>query len=103
MTMTGRRVCWSWNWWSHRCSPRTRRAPPNGLRAPSCGVLKPVSRREKDWGKGTGCAYLLIGGRLFHVGCLAPPFLPGAALQLGYLALYARSFSHAEVGQVREA
>lgn len=66
-------------------------------------MLKPDSRREKDWGDGTGCAYLLIGGWLFLMGCLALPFLPDAALQLGYFVSYARFFSHTEVGQVREA
>jgi hypothetical protein len=37
------------------------------------------------------------------MGCLALPFLPGAALQLGYFVSYARFFSHTEAAQVREA
>ncbi|HEX5353179.1 MAG TPA: MFS transporter [Rhodanobacteraceae bacterium] len=45
----------------------------------------------------------VIGGWLFHKGYLALPFLIGAALQLGYLVLYARFFSHTEAAQVREA
>jgi len=44
-----------------------------------------------------------IGGALFHAGYLTLPFLLGAALQLGYLVLYARFFSHTEAAQVREA
>ncbi|HEX5960286.1 MAG TPA: MFS transporter [Rhodanobacteraceae bacterium] len=43
-----------------------------------------------------------IGGALFHAGHLALPFLLGAALQLGYLILYARFFSHTRAAQVRE-
>ena len=45
----------------------------------------------------------LIGGALFATGHLTLPFLLGAALQLGYLILYARFFSHTEAAQVREA
>lgn len=45
----------------------------------------------------------VIGGALFHAGYLTLPFLLGAALQLGYLALYARFFSHTEAAQVRAA
>jgi MFS family permease len=45
----------------------------------------------------------VIGGALFHAGYLALPFLLGAALQLGYLVLYAHFFSHVEAAQVREA
>lgn len=45
----------------------------------------------------------LIGGALFASGHLTLPFLLGAALQLGYLVLYARFFSHTEAAQVREA
>ncbi|TAN05801.1 MAG: MFS transporter [Rhodanobacteraceae bacterium] len=44
----------------------------------------------------------LIGGALFASGHLTLPFLLGAALQLGYLILYARFFSHTEAAQVRE-
>ena len=44
----------------------------------------------------------VIGGALFHAGYLALPFLLGAALQLAYLVLYARFFSHTEAAQVRE-
>lgn len=44
----------------------------------------------------------VIGGFLFHKGHLTLPFLLGAALQLGYLVLYARFFSHTEAAQVRE-
>ncbi len=44
----------------------------------------------------------VIGGWLFHKGYLALPFLIGAVLQLGYLVLYARFFSHVEAAQVRE-
>ncbi|MGH8184615.1 MAG: MFS transporter [Rhodanobacteraceae bacterium] len=44
----------------------------------------------------------LIGGALFATGHLTLPFLLGAALQLGYLILYARFFSHTEAAQVRE-
>lgn len=42
------------------------------------------------------------GGVLFHAGYLTLPFLLGAALQLGYLVLYARFFSHTDVAQARE-
>ena len=48
-------------------------------------------------------AGLKIGGALFHAGSLTLPFLLGATLQLGYLVLYARFFSHTEAAQVREA
>jgi MFS family permease len=44
-----------------------------------------------------------IGGLLFHAGYLTLPFLLGAVLQLGYLMLYARFFSHTEAARVREA
>jgi MFS family permease len=44
----------------------------------------------------------LIGGALFATGHLTLPFMLGAALQLGYLVLYARFFSHTEAAQVRE-
>lgn len=44
----------------------------------------------------------VIGGFLFHKGYLTLPFLLGAALQLGYLVLYARFFSHTKAAQVRE-
>lgn len=44
----------------------------------------------------------VIGGALFHAGYLTLPFLLGAALQLGYLVLYARFFSRTEAAQVRE-
>lgn len=44
----------------------------------------------------------VIGGALFHAGYLTLPFLLGAVLQLGYLVLYARFFSHTEAAQVRE-
>ncbi len=45
----------------------------------------------------------VIGGMLFHAGYLTLPFLIGAALQLGYLVLYARFFSSHEAARVREA
>jgi MFS family permease len=45
----------------------------------------------------------VIGGALFHAGYLALPFLLGAVLQLAYLVLYVRFFSHTEAAQVREA
>ena len=45
----------------------------------------------------------VIGGVLFHAGYLTLPFLLGAALQVGYLVLYARFFSHTAAAQVREA
>ncbi len=45
----------------------------------------------------------VIGGALFHAGHLVLPFLLGAALQLGYLILYARFFSHTEAARIREA
>ncbi|HEX7368939.1 MAG TPA: MFS transporter [Rhodanobacteraceae bacterium] len=44
----------------------------------------------------------VIGGTLFATGHLAAPFLIGAALQLGYLILYARFFGHTEAAQVRD-
>lgn len=44
----------------------------------------------------------VIGGALFATGHLTLPFLLGAALQLGYLVLYARFFGHTEAAQVRE-
>ncbi|HEX7325015.1 MAG TPA: MFS transporter, partial [Rhodanobacteraceae bacterium] len=44
----------------------------------------------------------LIGGALFATGHLTAPFLIGAALQLGYLILYARFFGHTEAAQVRD-
>jgi MFS family permease len=43
-----------------------------------------------------------IGGWLFHAGYLTLPFLLGAALQLGYLILYARFFGQHEAARVRE-
>ncbi|HKZ10571.1 MAG TPA: MFS transporter [Rhodanobacteraceae bacterium] len=45
----------------------------------------------------------MIGGVLFHAGYLTLPFLLGAALQLGYLVLYARFFGSHEAARVREA
>lgn len=45
----------------------------------------------------------VIGGALFHAGYLALPFLLGATLQLAYLLLYVRFFSHTEAARVREA
>lgn len=45
----------------------------------------------------------VIGGALFHAGYLKLPFLLGAALQLGYLVLYARFFGSHEAAKVREA
>jgi hypothetical protein len=45
----------------------------------------------------------VIGGMLFHAGYLTLPFLLGAALQLGYLLLYARFFGSHEAARVREA
>lgn len=45
----------------------------------------------------------VISGALFHAGHLTLPFLLGAALQLGYLTLYARFFSHMDVAQARES
>jgi hypothetical protein len=45
----------------------------------------------------------LIGGALFHAGYLTTPFLLGAALQIGYLALYARFFGSHEAARVHEA
>lgn len=44
-----------------------------------------------------------IGGWLFHAGYLTLPFLLGAALQLGYLVLYAHFFGHMDVAQARES
>lgn len=44
----------------------------------------------------------LLGGALFASGHLTAPFMLGAALQLGYLILYARFFSHTEAAQVRD-
>ena len=44
----------------------------------------------------------VIGGALFHAGHLALPFLLGAALQLGYLVLYARFFGTHQAARVRE-
>ena len=45
----------------------------------------------------------VIGGALFHAGYLVLPFLLGAALQVGYLVLYARFFGSHEAARVREA
>jgi MFS family permease len=45
----------------------------------------------------------LIGGALFHAGYLTTPFLLGAALQIGYLVLYARFFGSHEAARVHEA
>jgi len=45
----------------------------------------------------------VIGGALFHAGYLMLPFLLGAALQVGYLVLYARFFSSHEAARVRGA
>lgn len=44
----------------------------------------------------------VIGGALFHAGYLTLPFLLGAALQLGYLVLYARFFGAHEAARVRD-
>jgi len=45
----------------------------------------------------------VMGGALFHAGYLVLPFLLGAALQVGYLVLYARFFGSHEAARVREA
>lgn len=44
----------------------------------------------------------VIGGALFHAGYLTLPFLLGAALQLGYLVLYARFFGAHEAARIRD-